>query len=123
MFWVWLVVLAVTTHLIVVQLQVGMARSKYDVQAPATTGHEMFDRHYRVHANSTESVVIFFPLLAACAYTGAVTIAAVLGAVYLVGRIWYGISYVQDPEKRGRGMMVAFLAQVGLLLVSLYQLF
>lgn len=95
-----------------------MARGKYDVQAPATTGHDMFDRHFRVHMNSVEQLVIFFPLLATCALTGATTIAAILGGAYLVGRIIYAAAYVKDPSSRSIGMMIGFIAQVGLLIVS-----
>ena len=68
--------------------------------------------------NSVEQLVVFFPLLAACAMTGAATIAAGLGAAYLVGRILYAIGYVKDPKSRGAGMMIGFLAQIGLLVVA-----
>ena len=120
--WVWLVVVAVVAHIMYVMMLVGSARGKYDVKAPATSGNEIFERHYRVHLNSVEQAVIFFPLLAACAYTGTPTIAAGLGLAYLLGRIHYGFSYVKDPAKRGTGMMVGFLAQVGLMLVALYNI-
>ena len=33
-------------------VRVGGARAKYSVPAPATTGDEMFERHYRVHYNT-----------------------------------------------------------------------
>ena len=33
-------------------LNVGKARAKYEVKAPATTGHEMFDRVYRVQMSA-----------------------------------------------------------------------
>ncbi len=122
MTWVWLVVVAVSAHIIFLMGQVGKARGTYQIQAPAMTGNEMFERHNRVHQNSVEQAVIFFPLLAACAYTGAPIIAAVLGAAYLVGRILYAVGYVQEPSKRGKGMMIGFLAQVGLLVVSLFNI-
>ena len=122
MAWVWLVVLGVCVHMIYLSMMVGKARGTYKVQAPATTGHEMFDRHYRAHINSVEQSVVFFPLLAACAFTGASLISAILGAVYLVGRIIYAVSYVKEPGKRGAGMALGFLAQMGLLLVSAYSL-
>ena len=40
MAWVWLVVLGVSIHMIYLMAQVGMARGKYDVSAPATSGHD-----------------------------------------------------------------------------------
>lgn len=122
MAWVGLVVLGVCIHMIYVMALVGKARGEYDVQAPATTGHEMFDRHNRVHLNSVEQSVIFFPLLLVCAFAGAPLIAAVLGALYLLGRILYARGYVKDPKSRGTGMMIGFFAQIALLLVAAFYL-
>ena len=114
MAWVWLIVLGVSAHMVFLMMQVGKARGQYDIQAPATSGHEMFDRHYRVHLNSVEQLVVFFPLLAAAANTGNPVVAAILGAVFLLGRIFYAAGYVAEPGKRGPGMMIGFLALVGL---------
>ncbi len=33
---------------------VGQARGKYSVSAPAVTGHEVFERQYRVQQNTLE---------------------------------------------------------------------
>lgn len=122
MAWVWLVVLGVCAHTIYLSLRVGMARGKFGVEAPATSGHAEFDRYFRAHINSIEQHVIFFPLLAACAYSGAVTIAAILGAAYLLGRILYAEGYVREAKKRAPGMAIGFLAMIGLLLVSGFNL-
>lgn len=120
MAWVWLVVLGVCMHTIYLTMMVGKARATYNIQAPATTGHEMFDRHYRAHLNSVEQSVVFFPLLAVCAFTGSAVITAILGVVYLFGRVIYAAGYVKEPTKRGAGMALGFLAQVGLLLLGAY---
>jgi len=120
MAWVWLVVLGVCAHMVYLAAMVGKARGTYNVQAPAMTGDEMFERHNRVHQNSVEQAVVFFPLLAACAWTGATTVAAILGAVYLIGRVLYAQGYVTEPSQRGKGMMIGFLAQVVLFLVALF---
>jgi glutathione S-transferase len=120
MAWVWLVVLGVCVHIIYLSMMVGKARATYNIEAPATTGDLMFDRHYRAHLNSIEQSVIFFPLLAVCAFTGSTVIASILGGIYLIGRIVYAAGYVKEPGKRGTGMIIGFLAQVGLLLVGAY---
>ncbi len=39
--------------------KVGQARGKYDVEAPATSGHEIFDRVFRVHQNTLEQLITF----------------------------------------------------------------
>jgi len=99
---------------------VGVARGKCDVKAPATTGNEIFERHYRVHQNSLEQAITFFPLLAICAFTANPVVAACIGAMYLLGRIIYGITYAKDPSKRTVGFLIGFLAQIALLLIGLY---
>ena len=43
--------------------QVGSARGKYGVKAPAVTGHEMFERAYRVQMPTLELLVMLLPAL------------------------------------------------------------
>jgi glutathione S-transferase len=59
---------ALSTLLIVVLLvwiavNVGIARHRYGVRAPAINGHEMFERAYRVQMNTLEILVAFLPCL------------------------------------------------------------
>ena len=90
-------------------IMVGQARGKYDVAAPATSGHEMFDRAFRIQINTLEQLVCFLPaLLLAAIYWPNTTIAAI-GAVYLVGRGLYAISYMKDPAKRGPGFALSIM--------------
>ena len=42
---------------------VGQARGKYGVRAPAVSGHEQFERVYRVQMNTLEVLIIFLPAL------------------------------------------------------------
>ncbi len=44
-------------------IKVGQARGKYDIKAPATSGHEMFDRAFRVQMNTLEALAVFLPSL------------------------------------------------------------
>jgi len=99
--------------------KVGMARGKYDIKAPAITGHEVFDRYYRVHMNTLEQLIVFIPAILIFAYFGDPTYAAGLGAVYLVGRIVYFISYVSDPAKRAAGFIIGWIPTVLLVLAGL----
>jgi glutathione S-transferase len=43
--------------------KVGMAREKYSIKAPSTTGDETFECHYRVHYNTMEQLISFIPAL------------------------------------------------------------
>lgn len=96
-------------------MRVGAARGKYNVTAPATTGHPLFERHYRIQMNSVEQFVMFLPALWLFAAAWGDVYAGLLGAMWSLGRVIYAISYAQAPEKRGPGMMIGFLALIALL--------
>ena len=89
--------------------RVGMARGKFGVSAPATTGNEEFERHYRVHYNTLEQLVLFIPSLWAFGYYVGQFWAAGLGAIYLIGRVIYALAYVKDPASRGPGMLLSVI--------------
>jgi len=99
--------------------QVSRARGRYGVKAPATTGHELFDRHYRVQQNTAEQLVMFLPALYLFAVYVSAPIAALLGLGFVLGRALYGRGYVADPERRGPGFIVGFAATAILLLGGL----
>jgi len=99
--------------------KVGMARGKYDIKAPAISGHEVFDRYYRVHMNTLEQLIVFIPAILIFAHFGNPTYAAGLGSFYLVGRIIYFVSYVSDPAKRGLGFIIGWEPTVLLILAGL----
>lgn len=98
---------------------VGRARGLYGVNAPATSGHEVFDRYFRVHYNTMELLVAFVPSVWLFGLYVSPQWGAILGAIYLVGRVLYLRSYVADPAKRefGFGLSVApiFILLVGAL--------
>ena len=99
---------------------VGKARAKYEVHAPATSGHEMFDRAYRVQMNTLESAILLLPSM--WLYAGLIGDlgAGVSGAIWLAGRIWYALAYQQDPAKRGPGFGISLLAIAGMWAGSLW---
>ncbi len=89
--------------------KVGMARGKYNIKAPATSGDEMFDRHYRVHYNTMEQLLVFIPSLWAFGiYVGEIY-ALGFGVIYLIGRLIFASTYVADPSKRTVGAMMSML--------------
>lgn len=116
--------IAVITGLAIIEymafsLRVGLARGKYEVEAPATTGNEIFERHYRVQQNTLEQLITFLPALWIFGNFVSPTIGAGLGAVFLVGRLMYGLAYVSDPKKRTVGFLTGYLANVALVLGAL----
>lgn len=86
---------------------VGIAREKYNVAAPATTGNEVFERYFRVQMNTLEMLVILVPAIWMFGFYVSAHIAAGLGAVYIIGRCVYFFSYIKDPKKRSLGFALS----------------
>ena len=91
---------------------VGRARVKYKIEAPATTGHPMFELAFRVQMNTVESTVAFLPALWLFSWYVSTVWAGIIGCVWLVGRVWYAIAYSKDANKRGAGFGLSMLAFV-----------
>ncbi len=112
---------------LVFNFKVGGARSKFGVKAPAITGNEIFERHFRVHQNTLESLVVFLPGLYLFSRYWNPLWAAGIGAVYLVGREIYAATYIKDPAKRSVGYGVTALPMViligGVLIGAVRQIF
>ncbi len=106
---------------------VGRARGRYGIKAPATTGDPAFERVFRVQMNTLELLVVFVPAILTFAHYVSARWAAGLGAVYVVGRVIYLMSYVKNPASRGAGFglsMLPIMAMViGTLLVAVQKVF
>ncbi|MEM9208024.1 MAG: MAPEG family protein [Pseudomonadota bacterium] len=106
---------AIVTILIVLQtfwfaVEVGKARQKFGVPAPACSGSEGFERAYRVHQNSIEQMVLLLPSMWVFATFVNGDIAAALGVVYLIGRQLYRSAYVAEPRSRSTGFAIGALS-------------
>jgi glutathione S-transferase len=87
----------------------GRARRQSGLKAPAITGHEGFERMYRVQMNTLELLIAFLPsLLLAAKYWPAHLISG-LGVIYLIGRLAYWRAYISDPSTRTLGFMLSML--------------
>ena len=100
---------------------VGRMRGKHGVQAPAVTGAPEFERAFRVQMNTLEQSVLFLPLLWLATVYPVLSgyLAPGLGFVWLVGRVLYSSGYMADPAKRSAGFLIAGVALLGLLLLSI----
>lgn len=98
---------------------VARARAKYGVQAPATTGNPDFERAFRVQMNTLEWMPIFLPLMWLFAFYVRDWAAALLGLVWIVGRVMYIQGYTQAADQRHRGFSVQALASGALLIGAL----
>jgi uncharacterized MAPEG superfamily protein len=98
---------------------VGRARVQLGIEAPAVTGDPIFERYYRVHYNTMEQLVVFIPaILLFAAYISKLW-AAILGLVFILGRIVYFRAYIAEPAKRGLGYGLSMLPMLILLLGGL----
>ena len=111
-----LVILLALAEFVAFGILVGRARGKYGVKAPATTGHEVFERWFRVHYNTMELLVVFVPSAWFFGLFVNPLWAAGIGTVFLVGRIVYLREYVQDPASRGAGFGLSMLPTLVLLI-------
>jgi glutathione S-transferase len=89
---------------------VARARRTYGVKLPATSGNADFERVFRVQMNTLEWMPIFLPSLWLFAIFISDRGAAVVGLVWVAGRIAYMIGYAQAVEKRSFGFLIQSLA-------------
>lgn len=114
-----LVALLAVAQLVFFSVLVGRARGRYGIKAPAVSGHEGFERAYRVQMNTLELMVAFLPALFIAAKYWPQAWVAMAGAVYLVGRLLYWRSYVASPGSRGPGFALSMLPILALVIGGL----
>ena len=119
MAWVGIVVIIALFEYFAFGIAVARARGRYQFPAPATTGHEMFERYYRVQMNTLEQLALFIPAIALFALVVDPRWAAGLGVVWIIGRLVYFRSYVRDPRSRALGFALTALPSLGMLAAAL----
>lgn len=109
--------IAIVTGLAVLQafllaFNVGKARAKYEVSAPAISGVPEFERTFRVHQNTVEQLVIFLPGLWMFGYYVNAYAGAAVGIVFVIARAIYSSAYIGDPKNRGKGFGLTALSEL-----------
>jgi glutathione S-transferase len=102
-------------------VRVGILRGRHNIRAPATSGHPLFERAYRVQLNTLEQLGIILPFLwvAALYPIDARWVAPLIGVVWLLGRIIYLRLYMADPPRRLVGAGIGGLTNLAMLVVAL----
>ena len=90
-------------------LNVGGARRKYKIPAPATDGPDAFLRVLRVQTNTVEQLALHLPLLWIAAFAMDDVFAASFGAVWALSRIMYARCYYQKAKRRHKGFAIGLL--------------
>jgi glutathione S-transferase len=117
--WLGFVTVAALLEYMVFGELVARARVKYKVEAPATTGDAIFERYFRVHQNTLETLVVFIPAMWLFAQYVNLAGAVLLGVLFIAARIVYAAGYVKDPGKRGPGAIMTAVVNAILLIGSL----
>ena len=118
--YVTIVILLALIQYVWFSIQVGRARGRFEVQVPATSGNDGFERYFRAHQNTTERLVVFLPAIFACGYFVNSLFAALMGLVFITGRGLYFRGYT-DPEKsRTAGFAIGESANILMILSTLF---
>jgi glutathione S-transferase len=96
--------------------QVGKARRKHDIQAPAHSGPDEFNRVIRVFENTVEMMALFLPALWLFSLTISDFYAGIIGIFFPIGRVMFALGYYKASDKRGRGFTIGLLATLILLI-------
>jgi glutathione S-transferase len=100
-------------------VMVGRARHTYGVEAPATTGNPDFERYFRVHENTLESLIVFIPALWIFSLTVNYRLGVLLGLLFVIARIVYAAGYLSAASKRSTGALATALITAILVVGSL----
>ena len=92
--------------------------------APAITGHQEFERYFRVQQNTLEHLIVLIPGMLMFAWYLSYIWAAVLGLMFVVARIFYAYAYIKEPARRhypavASGIVIMILVLGGLVGVIL----
>jgi len=113
--------IAIVTGLAALQVfmfafQVGGARVKSGIDAPAMTGDAALERASRIHMNTVEQLVIFLPGLWMFGYYVNPQYGAGIGLIFIIGRFVYRSAYLGDPKKRTVGFLMGALSMMVLVI-------
>jgi glutathione S-transferase len=93
-------------------LTVSAMRDKYGVAPPAVTGPAEFERAFRAHQNTLESLPVFLATLwiASVYFRPYPCLPAAVALLWIAGRFLYVRGYIIAPEKRRLGLQLGTLA-------------
>ena len=120
--WTALVTLLALLTYFWMSVQVPRARVKCGIAAPAMTGDPLLERTIRAHYNTLEWLPIFLVALWLFGVYWNERVAALLGVVWILGRVLYAVGYMADPAKRGPGFAIQALTTLALLLGAIGRL-
>lgn len=100
-------------------LTVARTHARTGILAPAMTGDPVLERACRAHVNTLEWMPIALPSMWLFAVYWNAAVAALLGLLWIVGRVIYFLGYVAEAKKRFPGFFIQATAAFALLLGAL----
>ena len=98
---------------------VARARSRTGIKPPAVTGSPDLECALRVQANTVEQFILFLPALWLAALYFQGWVPPIIGAIWCLGRILYGVGYRADkPTARAPGFGISILATLVLIVLG-----
>ena len=124
---VFLVIVLSAIFIQVLSVNVSIARGKFKIKTPATTGHEGFEKAFRAHLNMVENFVVFLPIYVVALLNSGIDVITkslpsaifLIGSTWLLSRIIGSLNYIKGWNyKLGIGMYIlSFLCLVALLVI------
>jgi uncharacterized membrane protein YecN with MAPEG domain len=121
--WIGWITLAVLVFYVATCIIVARTRARVGISPPQMTGDPALERALRVQGNTLEHMVPFLVALWMCAVFWAYLPAAILGVVWLFGRVLYAAGYYREPGRRMPGFVIAMLCLILLFIGTAYGLF
>ena len=103
----------------VLTLRVAAQRGGDRIATPGNAGSPEFERALRIQVNTLEQLVPFVVAMWLCAAYLQPLVAAVGGAVWLIGRVMYVFVYTAAPAKRALPFAISTIATIGLIIGAL----
>lgn len=115
--WTAWVTLAALLVYVWMTINVSRARHRFGIPAPLVDGPQEFMSVMRVQMNTVEQLALFLPALWLCAWAWNDRVAAGLGVLWIIGRVFYARAYYRDPKDRALGygltVIASFLLMAG----------
>ena len=118
--WIWIGWITLVALVLYLGTCIGVARTRrrHKISPPAMTGHPELERALRVQANTLEQLVPFLVALWLSARFFELLPTAILGVIWLAGRLLYAFGYYRAAEGRLPGFMISMLALVALIICA-----
>ena len=99
-------------------IAVSRARRRFNAPPPAITGPAELERVIRVHGNTVEAMILFVPALWLATLYFRGWLPALIGLIWCLGRIGYGLGYRASTQGRLPGFIISQLALLVLVILA-----